>query len=89
MAFVNGLPLGIVVLQKMGDEMLKKLAVELTEKLRSSTTVDWQVRDSVRASMRLMIKRLSRKYKYPPEGQEEATALVLKQAEALADAWSK
>jgi type I restriction enzyme R subunit len=60
----------------------------LTQKLRSSTTVDWQVRDSVRASMRLMIKRLLRKYKYPPEGQEEATALVLKQAEALAETWS-
>jgi type I restriction enzyme R subunit len=70
----------------MGDETLKKLAVELTEKLRSSTTVDWQVRDSVRASMRLMIKRLLRKYKYPPEGQEEA--MVLKQAEALADSWT-
>ena len=66
----------------------KKLATELTEKLRASTTVDWQVRDSVRASMRLMIKRLLRKYKYPPDGQEEATALVLKQAEALAEAWS-
>ncbi len=72
----------------MGDETLKKLAVELTEKLRASTTVDWQVRDSVRASMRLMIKRLLRKYKYPPEGQETATALVLQQAEALADIWS-
>jgi len=77
------------VLQQMGDETLKKLAAELTEKLRSSTTVDWQVRDSVRASMRLLIKRLLRKYKYPPDGQEEATALVLKQAEALADAWSQ
>ena len=60
--------------EQMGDETLKKLAVELTEKLRASTTVDWQVRDSVRASMRLMIRRLLRKYKYPPEGQEEAIA---------------
>ena len=67
---------------------MKKLAVELTEKLRSSTTVDWQVRESVRASMRLMIKRLLRKYKYPPDGQEDATTLVLKQAEALADFWT-
>ncbi len=50
--------------------------------------MDWQVRDSVRASMRLLIKRLLRKYKYPPEGQEEAVAMVLKQAEALADVWS-
>ena len=76
------------VLRDMGDETLKKLAVELTEKLRQSTTVDWQVRDSVRAQMRLLIKRLLRKYKYPPEGQEAAVALVLAQAEALADAWT-
>ena len=76
------------VLRTMGDATLKKLATELTEKLRSSTTVDWQVRDAVRAKMRILIRQLLRKYKYPPEGQEEATALVLKQAEALADAWS-
>ena len=76
------------VLLEMGDETLKKLATELTEKLRQSTSVDWQVRDSVRAQMRLLIKRLLRKYKYPPEGQEEAVALVLLQAEALADAWT-
>ena len=49
------------VLEQMGDETLKALATELTEKLRASTTVDWQVRESVRASMRLMIKRLLRK----------------------------
>jgi len=72
----------------MGDATLKQLATELTEKLRESTTVDWQVRESVRAKMRLLIKRLLRKYKYPPEGQEEAVTLVLEQAEALADSWS-
>lgn len=72
----------------MGDATLKQLATELTEKLRESTTVDWQVRESVRAKMRLLIKRQLRKYKYPPEGQEEAVALVLEQAEALADGWT-
>jgi type I restriction enzyme R subunit len=87
-AFYDALAEKPEVLQQMGDETLKKLATELTEKLRSSTTVDWQVRDSVRASMRLMIKRLLRKYKYPPEGQEAATTLVLQQAEALADLWT-
>ena len=87
-AFYDALAERPEVLQQMGDETLKKLAVELTEKLRSSTTVDWQVRESVRASMRLLVKRLLRKYKYPPEGQEEATALVLKQAETLAETWS-
>lgn len=76
------------VLHEMGDETLKRLATELTRQLRASTTVDWQVRDSVRAKMRILIKRLLRKYKYPPEGQEEAVVMVLKQAEALADTWS-
>jgi hypothetical protein len=53
----------------MGDATLKQLATELTEQLRASTTVDWQVRDSVRAKMRLLIKRLLKKYKYPPRGR--------------------
>ncbi len=76
------------VLKTMGDATLKQLATELTEQLRRSTTVDWQVRDSVRAKMRILIKRLLKKYKYPPEGQEAAVTRVLEQAEALADAWS-
>lgn len=88
-AFYDALAEKPEVLHQMGDEALKHLAAELTEKLRASTTVDWQKRDSVRASMRLMIKRLLRKYKYPPEGHEEATRLVLEQAEALADDWSR
>jgi type I restriction enzyme R subunit len=88
-AFYDALAERPEVLKTMGDETLKKLATELTEQLRSSTTVDWQVRDSVRAKMRILIKRLLKKYKYPPEGQDEAVALVLKQAETLADDWSR
>ncbi len=88
-AFYDALAERPEVLREMGDVTLKKLAAELTEQLRNSTTVDWQVRDTVRAQMRILIKRLLRKYKYPPEGQDEAVALVLKQAEALADEWSK
>jgi type I restriction enzyme, R subunit len=88
-AFYDALAERPQVLEQMGDATLKKLAMELTEKLRQSTSVDWQVRDSVRAQMRLLIKRLLRKYKYPPEGQEAAVALVLQQAEALADAWTE
>ena len=87
-AFYDALAERPEVLETMGDGTLKSLATELTGRLRESTTVDWQVRDSVRAKMRLLIKRLLRKYKYPPEGQEEAVAMVLRQAEALADAWS-
>jgi len=88
-AFYDALAERPEVLKTMGDATLKQLAAELTEQLRKSTTVDWQVRDTVRAQMRILIKRLLRKYKYPPEGQEEAVTLVLQQAEALADDWSK
>ncbi|MBK1834438.1 type I restriction endonuclease subunit R [Roseibacillus ishigakijimensis] len=87
-AFYDALAEKPEVLKAMGDETLKSLATELTEKLRASTTVDWQVRDSVRAKMRLLVKRLLRKYKYPPEGQEEAIARVVEQAEVLADSWT-
>lgn len=87
-AFYDALAERPEVLVEMGDQTLKNLAMELTEKLRQSTTVDWQVRDSVRAQMRLLIKRLLRKYKYPPEGYDDAVKLVLEQAEALADAWT-
>ncbi len=77
------------VLEAMGDETLKNLATELTEKLRNSTTVDWQVRDSLRAKMRLLIRRLLRKYKYPPEGQEAAVKRVIEQAEVLCEDWAE
>lgn len=87
-AFYDALAERPEVLKTLDDATLKKLATELTEQLRSSTTVDWQVRDSVRAKMRILIKRLLKKYKYPPEGQEEAVVRVLEQAEALADEWS-
>jgi type I restriction enzyme R subunit len=87
-AFYEALAERPEVLQKMGDETLKKLAIELTEKLRASTSVDWQVRESVRAQMRLLIRRLLRKYKYPPDGQEEAVNLVIQQAEHLAARWT-
>ncbi len=88
-AFYDALAERPEVLREMGDVTLKQLATELTEQLRKSTTVDWQVRDTVRAQMRILIKRLLRKYKYPPEGQDEAVARVLEQAETLADDWSK
>ena len=87
-AFYDALAEKPEVLEAMGNETLKSLATELTEKLRNSTSVDWQVRDSVRAKMRLLIKRLLRKYKYPPAGQEAAIARVIEQAEALADSWT-
>ncbi|MGA4045156.1 type I restriction endonuclease subunit R [Ralstonia nicotianae] len=74
--------------RELSDETLKKIAHELTENLRQNITVDWSARESVRAKLRLMVKRILRKYKYPPDLQEGAVELVLQQAEALGEAWA-
>jgi type I restriction enzyme R subunit len=66
---------------------LKKIAVELTDSLRQNVTVDWSVRETVRAKLRLMVKRVLRKYKYPPDKEARAVELVLQQAETLSEAW--
>ena len=86
-AFYDALANNESAVRELGDEILKKIAQELTEKLRKSTTVDWQVRDSMRAKLRNMVRVLLRKYKYPPDKQAEAIELVLKQAEVLSAEW--
>jgi type I restriction enzyme, R subunit len=73
--------------RELTDETLKKIAHELTENLRKNLSVDWSERESVRAKLRLMVKRILRKYKYPPDLQEGAIELVLQQAKALGEAW--
>ncbi len=73
--------------RELSDEILKKIAHELTENLRQNLSVDWSQRESVRAKLRLMVKRILRKYKYPPDQQEAAVELVLQQAQALGEAW--
>jgi len=72
----------------LDDEILKKIAHELTENLRQNIKVDWAERESVRANLRLMVKRILRKYKYPPDQQDGAVELVLQQVQALGDEWS-
>ena len=73
--------------RELTDETLKKIAHDLTENLRANLTVDWSQRESVRAKLRLMVKRILRKYKYPPDQQDSAVELVLEQAKALGEAW--
>jgi len=73
--------------RELSDETLKLIAHELTENLRQNVSVDWSQRESVRAKLRLMVKRILRKYKYPPDRQEEAVQLVLEQAETLSAEW--
>src|SRR5699024_10885246 len=74
--------------RQMTDGTLKKIAHELTENLRKNLTVDWSRRESVRAKLRLMVKRILRKYKYPPDMAEAAIELVLEQAKALGESWA-
>ena len=88
-AFYDALANNESAVRELGDDILKKIAHELVEKLSKSTTVDWQVRDSVRAKLRNLVRVLLRRYKYPPDKADEAVELVLKQAEALSDQWSK
>ena len=87
-AFYDALANNESAVRELGDETLKKIAVEITEKLRKSTTVDWQVRDSVRAKLRILVRRTLQRYKYPPDVAEGAVELVLKQAEVLSNAWT-
>ena len=73
--------------KELTDETLKLIAHELTENLRRNITVDWAQRESVRATLRLMVKRILRKYKYPPDQTDAAIELVLQQAEAISESW--
>ena len=69
----------------MGEEVLVQIAREIADILRKNVTVDWSVRDSVRARLRVLVKTLLRRYKYPPDQQDEATELVLTQAEVVSE----
>ncbi len=73
--------------RELQDETLKKIAQELTQSLRENLTVDWSERESVRAKLRLMVKRILKKYKYPPDQADFAVQLVLEQAQALGEEW--
>lgn len=72
----------------MGDERLRVIAHELLTSLKSNVTVDWAQRDSARAKMRVLVKRILRKYGYPPDLQDAAVQTVLQQAEVLSERWA-
>ena len=69
----------------MGKEKLRELAVVLTESIRKNATIDWTIKESVKAKLKVAVKRILRKYGYPPDMQMLATETVLKQAEMLAN----
>ena len=82
-AFYDALEVNDSAVEVLGDETLQTIARELVAAVRRSVTIDWTVRESARARMRVLIKRILRQYGYPPDKQEQATRLVLEQAEVL------
>ncbi len=85
--FYDALILNESAARELSDETLKKIAHELTTSLRQNISVDWAQRESVRAKLRLMVKRILRKYKYPPDLADAAVELVLEQAETIGEEW--
>lgn len=71
----------------LGDDQLRELARILVEKVKSNTTIDWTIKENVKANLRVIVKRTLRQFGYPPDQQKMATEIVLKQAEALATYW--
>ena len=85
LAFYDALVDNPSALAEMEDDTLKKIAQELVEAVRNNVTVDWSIRESSQAKMRVIVKRLLRKYGYPPDAQKSAVKLVLQQAELFGD----
>ena len=71
----------------LGDETLRIIARELVVTVKKNITIDWSVRESVQAKLRVIVKKILRKYGYPPDKQEKATITVLEQAKLLGYAW--
>ncbi|MFA6955910.1 MAG: type I restriction endonuclease subunit R [Thermoanaerobaculia bacterium] len=87
LAFYDALETNDSAVKVLGDDTLKMIARELVETVRKSVTIDWTVRENVRAGLRVIVKRILRKYGYPPDKQEKATQTVLEQAEVLSEGW--
>ena len=87
LAFYDALEANDSAVQVLGDETLRGIARELVEIVRRNVTIDWTLRENVRAQLRVLVKRILRKYGYPPDKQEKATQTVLEQAEMLSQEW--
>lgn len=83
-AFYDAIVQNQAAVLAMGDKVLKEMAAELVESIRASVTIDWNLKESVRAAMRTRVRRLLAKYDYPPDLEERAVELVIEQAELLA-----
>ena len=88
LAFYDALGVNESAVQVLGDETLRDIARELVETVRNAVTIDWTLRENVRARLRVLVKRVLRKHGYPPDQQESATRTVLEQAEGLSAGWA-
>ncbi len=88
LAFYDALETNDSAVSVLGDDTLKTIARELADTVRKNVTIDWTMRDSVRAQLRVLVKRILRKYGYPPDKQEKATQIVLEQTEVLSEGWA-
>jgi type I restriction enzyme R subunit len=88
LAFYDALEVNDSAVKVLGEPTLQKIARELVESVRNNVTIDWTMRENVRAQLRVIVKRILRKYGYPPDKQEKATQTVLEQAEVLSAEWA-
>jgi len=88
LAFYDALEVNDSAVKVLGDETLKTIARELVDTVHKNTSIDWTVKESVKAKLRSMVKRILRKHGYPPDKQEQATQTVLQQAELLCRDWA-
>ena len=88
LAFYDALEANNRAVQVLGDETLRTIARELVRTVRDNVTIDWTLRENVRAHLRVLVKRTLRRYGYPPDKQEKATRTVLEQAEVLSAGWA-
>ena len=88
LAFYDALETNDSAVQVLGDETLRAIAQELVQTVRSNVTIDWTLRENVRAQLRVLVRRILRRHGYPPDKQEQATTTVLEQAELLSEGWA-
>jgi len=88
LAFYDALENNDSAVNVLGDETLSRIARELVETVRNNVTIDWTLRENVRAQLRVLVKRILRKHGYPPNKQEKATQTVLEQAALLSGEWA-
>ena len=89
LAFYDALETNDSAVKVLGEPTLKEIARELVATVKKNVTIDWTMRENVRAHLRVIVKRILRKYGYPPDKQEKATALVLEQTEVLSMEWAE